>query len=214
MNLRDEAVAKLETMFRFQIAQGEGGWLEDALPVPTWQMLCWLADTKDVLLHGTGDPEITVFEPRQSNDVAEFGNRKAVYAASDGLWAMFFAIVDRVRYRMTIVNAAIRLETPDSPMGQPHYFFSLTDTVLKEAPWREGVVYILPRRGFEEERGYQFEETQVHTNHWASLEPVCPRAKVRVSPQDFPFLSQIRGQDDDVLAARAEANPNGFPWVE
>lgn len=167
-----------------------------------------------MLLHGTGNAEIDVFEPRQSNDVSDFGNRKAVYAASDGLWPMFFAIVDRARYSMTIVNAAIRLESPTGEVSQPYYFFSMTDHVLAQQPWREGVIYILPREGFEEQAGDMLGEHRVHTNHWASLNPVRPLAKIRVASGDFPFLAQIRGQDDHVLAERAKANPNGFPWVE
>jgi hypothetical protein len=65
------------------------------LPWPKWQFLCHLADHHDIALHGSGDANIALFEPRQSQDLNEFGNQKAVYAASDGLWAMFFAVVDR-----------------------------------------------------------------------------------------------------------------------
>ncbi len=213
MSLTPPVINILEDMYS-RIAHGHGEWFEDALPIPTWQFLCWLADEKQVLLHGTGNADIDVFEPRQSNDVSEFGNRKAVYAASDGLWPMFFAIVDRARYSMTIVNAAIRLESPAGEMSQPYYFFSMTDRVLAQQPWREGVIYILPRTGFEEQAGDLFGPYRIHTNHWASLEPVHPLAKFKVAPHDFPFLAQIRGQDDEVLAERARANPDGFPWVD
>ncbi|MEU1003082.1 hypothetical protein [Streptomyces tibetensis] len=41
-----------------------------------------------VLLHGSGDPAIRRFEPRQPDDSSEFGNRRAVFAADDGLWPM------------------------------------------------------------------------------------------------------------------------------
>lgn len=51
---------------------------------------------------------IHLFEPRQSIDLNEFGNQKAIYAASDGLWAMFFAVVDRDRVQ-SITNACVRL---------------------------------------------------------------------------------------------------------
>ena len=71
--------------------------IEYTLPWPKWQFLCHLSDHHDIALHGSGNPQIHLFEPRQSNDLNEFGNQKAIYAASDGLWAMFFAIVDRER---------------------------------------------------------------------------------------------------------------------
>jgi hypothetical protein len=87
------------------------------LPWSKWQFLCYVADHHDLALHGSGDPNIALFEPRQSNDLNEFGNQKAVYAASDGLWAMFFAIVDRARV-MSITNACIRLEEDiNSPLA-------------------------------------------------------------------------------------------------
>ncbi len=48
---------------------------------------------------------------------------------------------------------------------------------------------------------------------WASLTAVQPYAKVTVLPHDFPFLEQVRGHDEDVVAQRAAADPNGWPWV-
>lgn len=214
MKLGDEVLPQLEALYACQITGGGGNGLEEPLPVPKWQFLCWLADHKNVLLHGSGDPNITEFEPRQSNDLAEFGNRKAVYAAGDGIWPMFFAIVDRVRYRMTIVNAAIRLETPDGTISDPYYYFALTDSVFVQKPWREGFVYVLPKTGFEEQPGDVIGDVRVHTHHWASLRAVRPLAKLRVRPEDFPFLEQIRPQNDERLAERTRANPDGFPWVE
>ncbi len=40
----------------------------------------------------TGDSQIQVFEPHPSNDLTEFGAQTDVYAASDGLWAMFLKV--------------------------------------------------------------------------------------------------------------------------
>ncbi len=203
---------QLDEDYAEQVLNSGPGWLEPT--VAKWQFLCYLADKKGYLLHGSGSPNIEMFEPRQSNDIAEFGNRKAVYAARDGIWPMFFAILDRTKYKMTIVNAAIRLESSRGELSDPYYFFSMTDKALQQKPFREGVVYVLPRDGFEEQNPYHLGEYLVHQNHWANLNSVKPVAKLRVSPHDFPFLNQIRGQDDDVLAKRIAENPNGFPWVE
>ena len=202
-----ELNARLEPFYRRLLAGEDVGGM---LPVPLWQFLCWLTDSKGHLLHGSGHEDIGEFEPRQSNDVDEFGNRKAVYAASDGIWPMFFAIVDRNRYAMTIVNAAIRLE---GPATGSFYFFSLTDGVLAKQPWREGFVYVLPREGFEEQALRRSGDSVIHSNQWANLQPVEPLARLRVRPTDFPFLTEIRGQDDEMLAQRAAANPDGFPWL-
>ena len=47
----------------------------------------------------------------------------------------------------------------------------------------------------------------------ASEVPVRPLAKLTVHPEDFPYLGQVRGHDDQVLAARAAEDPDGFPWL-
>lgn len=204
---------RLEALYQTSIAPGKGKWV-DELPVPAWQFLSWLVESKNHLLHGTGDPEIERFEPCQSNDAGEFGNRKAVYAASDGIWPMFFAVINRTKYHMGIINAAVELEWPDGTRTQPYYYFSVTDHVLAQEPWREGVVYVLPREGFEEEPARERDGMRIQTNHWASLEPVRPLAKLRVRPEDFPFLRQIRPHDQERLWQRIEADPGGFPWLD
>jgi hypothetical protein len=195
------------------LAHPVNGWLEPS-GIPKWQFLCWLADQKGYLLHGSGDSRIDIFEPRQSNDIDDFGNRKAVYAASDGIWPMFYAVVDRSRYTMTINNAAIRIELPNEKLSEPYYFFSVTDKALQQKPFREGVVYVLPREGFESQAPFRRGEWVIHQHQWANLQAVTPIAKISVTPQDFPFLQHIRGQDDEVLAERIEKNPHGFPWIE
>ena len=48
----------------------------------------------------------------------------------------------------------------------------------------------------------------------ASLTPVRPAAKLRISPEDFPFLQAIHGHDNEVVLARAAADPAGFPWLD
>jgi hypothetical protein len=181
------------------------------LPVPTWAFLIWLNQSRKYLMHGTGDPNITIFEPRQSNDVGWFGNQKAVYAASDGIWAMFFAILNRPTVPMSISNSAVRLETIPA---QDIYFFSVTDTALEQGAFHQGWVYILPRDGFEQEPSQVRDGVKAQTHHWASLQAVKPLFRVAVDADDFPFLHQIRAHNDEILWQRIERNRNGFPWLE
>ncbi|HJR79237.1 MAG TPA: hypothetical protein VJ821_04125 [Anaerolineales bacterium] len=181
------------------------------LPWPKWQFLCHIADHHDIALHGSGDPNITLFEPRQSNDLNEFGNRKAVYAASDGLWAMFFAIVDRERV-MSITNACVRLADETGNLHGPYYVFSVSQAALPNQPWRTGTVYLLPRSIFTLQPPIPFGPNEVHIAQLASLVPVQPLAKLMVTPEDFPFLMQIRGHDDERLQEYATALQTGAPW--
>ena len=182
------------------------------LPWPKWQFLCHLADRHDIVLHGSGNPNIELFEPRQSNDLNEFGNQKAIYAASDGLWAMFFAIVDRDRFAMSVTNACVRLADETGSVHGPYYVFSVSQLALPSQPWRTGTVYILPRSTFITQPPLPFGSSQVHIAQLASFVPVQPLAKLTVTPADFPFLMQIRGHDDQRLQEYVTALQTGAPW--
>lgn len=205
--------AELDALLERALAQG-GELSPGALPVPTWQFLCWLTDERGSLLHGTGNGPFEQLKPRRSNDTNEFGARDAVYAASDGVWPIFFAIVDRTRAPMSISNAAIRLESADGTVGEPLYFFSMTASALERRPFRAGRVYALERDGFDEEAPQAFGPALARTHHWASAEAVRPLFSVPVTPQDFPFLDSIRAHDDAELFRRIQEDPDGFPWVD
>ncbi len=185
--------------------------IEYTLPYPKWQFLCHLADHHGIAMHGSGDPSIAVFEPRQSNDLNEFGNQKAIYAASDGLWAMFFAIVDRDRVR-SITNACVRLADETGIFQGPFYVFSISQSALPNQPWRRGTVYLLPSTTFITQPPMAFGSHQVHIAQLASFEPVPPLANLTITPEDFPFLPEIRGHDDERLQEYATALQTGSPW--
>lgn len=187
--------------------------IQYTLPQPRWQFLCYVADHRDIALHGSGDLEIARFEPRQSNDLNEFGNQKAVYAASDGLWAMFFAIVDRDRVK-SVTNACVRLADETGALHGLYYVFSVSQSALPAQPWRTDTVYLLPRKTFTVQPPLPFGPYQVHIAQLASLLPVQPLAKLTVTPEDFPFLKQIRGHDDERLQEYATALQTGSAWPQ
>jgi hypothetical protein len=108
VNIDETAQKAFDELLDTTINAGGCLTIQFTLPWPKWQFLCHLVDHHDIALHGSGKPDIPLSEPRQSNDLTEFGNQKAIYAASDGLWAMFFAIVDRERVG-SITNACVRL---------------------------------------------------------------------------------------------------------
>ena len=192
------------------VLAGADEFIDYRLAAPKWQFLCYAADRGGFVLHGTGNPDIAMFEPRQSNDVDDFGNRCAVYAASDGLWPMYFAIFDRDRYPMGLTNACIRLVGVEGA----YYFFSISRSALDQQPWRDGIVYLLPADTFETQKSIMEGDHEIQIAQVASLTPVRPIAKLRVGPEDFPFLHAIRGHDNAVISARAAADPAGFPWVD
>jgi hypothetical protein len=182
------------------------------LTAPKWQFLCYLAEERGYALHGSLNPDIATFEPRQSIDLQAFGAQRAVYAAADGIWPIFFATVDRERYPTSIINGCIRVQGPDGAVSPPHYVFSVGRHVIGQRPYRDGTVYLLPRDSFVAEPPFPFGPLLVHTAQLASLEPVRALAKLAVTPEDFPFLAEMLAHDDERLAAYAEAMQQGAPW--
>lgn len=203
----DELLASVKTA-------GANTRINYAFKAPKWQFLCYLADQHGVVLHGTGDPGIRVFEPRPSNDLNAFGAQTAVYAAGDGLWAMFYAVLDRSRYAMATSNACIRLVDPTGRVSDPRYVFSISQAALRQQPWRAGTVYLLPGEPFVNQPALRFGPDEVRIPQLASLSPVTPIAHLEVVPEDFPFLKDIRGIDDTRLEAYGEAMQTGAPWPE
>lgn len=204
-----EVISSFERLFTEQVADVNGSNIDYSLSTPKWQFLNYLCDTQDVVVHGSGDPAIADFEPRQSNDVVEFGDQRAVYAASDGIWASFYAILDRDRYVRSLNNACVKAIVAEGEI-ESFYYFSINDDALPHEPWRIGTVYVLPKATF------QGEPTKSGRNsaQWRSAVAVKPLAKISIGPEDFPFLDQIRGHDMETVVRRSEENPNGFPWLD
>lgn len=206
--LDDETRQAFDALYAQLLAQPLGTPFAYPLAAPKWQFLCYLGDHHALAFHGSGNPAITTFEPRQANDLTAFGNQLAVYASSDPLWAMYFAIIDRDHYSMSLCNACISVQ------AVPYYFFSITQSALVQQPWRTGSLYLLPRTSFTQQPAMQLGDTEIHIAHLASLTPVTALARLEVAPQDFPFLDQIRGHNDDRLAEIAEALQTGRPLLD
>jgi hypothetical protein len=178
--------------------------------VVRWQFLCSLAARRRIAFHGTGDPHIERFEPREPVDFAPFGRQRAVFATSDPIWAMFYAIVDRRRHRLTLNNGCLVLE--DS--GKAYYYFSVSRQTLGLRPWRTGHLYLLPADTFVEQPGAVYAGRPAHVPQLASPSAVTPIACLRVAPTSFPFLGRIRGHDDERLGDYARAVMAAEPWPD
>jgi hypothetical protein len=59
-----EQKEELETIWQKFLETPGIPWIEK-LPVPKWVFLCWLAEEKNILLHGSSNPDILLFEPRE-----------------------------------------------------------------------------------------------------------------------------------------------------
>ncbi len=194
--LESQARVAFDHLLADILPKGDGGWIDYALPYPKWHFLAYAVQHQAIVLHGTGNPDIPIFEPRKANDLHDFGNREAIYAAGDGIWALFYAIVDRDRYPMSINNACIRLADGAGQENDPLYVFSISQQMLARQPWRNGVVYLLPSETFSAQPAIPFGDGEIRVPQFASPVAVKPLARLAVEPHDFPFLAQIRGHDD------------------
>lgn len=212
--------AAIEEFLSLMEAERAGGLLDvdrilgDRDGISTWQFLCGVAERRRIAFHGTGDPSIESFEPRKPIDFAPFGDRTAVFATSDPIWAMFYAIVDRVRYRLTLNNGCILVTDSEGRPRPPHYYFSISRDALGRRPWRSGYVYLLPAKTFVEQPPGTYAGHPARVPQLASPVAVTPFARLEVTPSEFPFLAQIRGHDDDRLAEYAEAVMGAAPWPD
>ena len=178
--------------------------------VVRWQFLCSLAARRHIAFHGTGDPQIERFEPREPVDFAPFGRQRAVFATSDPIWAMFYAIVDRRRHELTLNNGCLVLEDA----GDVYYYFSVSRKALPRRPWRTGYLYFLPAETFVEQPGGIYAGRPARVPQLASPVAVTPFARLRVTPRSFPFLARIRGHNDERLAEYARAVMAAAPWPD
>jgi hypothetical protein len=186
-----------------RLQQAGGAHVAYDLPYPKHEFLRYLAGLDQVIFHGSGDPEIDRFVPlRRSYELRDEtgrGNQEAVYGTHDGLWPLFFAIVDRERISGSIRNGVAYFYNAEGQQLAT-YHFSINETWLPRQPWRTGTLYILPRDTF---RRLEM-APGVLSNEWASHEPVLPLARLSIEPADFPFLDQIAGHDDTPLIRAGE----------
>jgi len=183
---REEAFAAL---FVAQVAPGGGGEVAYKLPYPKHEFLHYAVNHHQVLLHGTNRPDIAVLEPRQQTD---YSGRPitAVFASGDGIWPLFFAVLNQARFRGSLRNGCFVVGRPGES-ERCFYFFSVTAAMLAQGCWTDGNVYLLPRATFA-----LTDKGRVRFDEWASLETVRPLARLAVLPEDFPFLQQVVGHED------------------
>jgi hypothetical protein len=193
-----EKCDQFERLFQHHLARADGGWIDYDLPYPKHEYIQYLSEMDVVIFHGSNNMGIEIFQPVRKSielmDETGRGNVAGVYGTHDGLWAMFFAVIDRDRLKGSIRNGVMYFQDRAGEQLAA-YNFSINHDQLGDLPVTEGALYLLPRKTF---RRLKLTEDSF-ANEWASEEAVKPYAKLRLQPEDFPFLDQIGGHDDSEL---------------
>ena len=203
-----------EAGFRLALARRDPAYLPPGAPV--WVFLQWLAG-QGLLLHGSRHGDLRELRPREDpvyGQPDDFSNRVGVYAASDGLWAMMYAL--RGPGAAGQSDMALRLRLPGGDWTDIQYFYALGHPAGAPAQARDlmgpGFVYVLSPEGFEPSPPYAHPGLGfVQEAHAVCPHPVRPLMAVPVGPEDFPL--PVRTFDQGVLRERARLEPWGFPWL-
>jgi hypothetical protein len=200
-----------DSIFEDIIKSGKNQMINYASLTPKWKFLSYITRQYPYVLHGSGNSNIKIFEPRQPVDVTTFGNQKAVYAAADGIWPIFYALLNRTKHPMSLCNGCIYIKDADEILSGPFYFFAISKNALEQRPWQTGTIYILPKDTFQTQPDEAVEGNKIYIPQLASIVEVRPVARIQVGPEDFPFLDFIRGFDESDSESYYNAMARGEP---
>jgi hypothetical protein len=196
--LSPEKEAAFQALLAEILAHPHGEAAAYTLPYPKHEFVQYLMTQDVFIFHGSNNRKIKLFSPTRTSvelyDQRGVGNQQAVFGTHDGLWAMFFAVVDRARLRGSIRNGVMYFQNRAGEQLAV-YNFSINQEQLSEQPWTAGALYFLPRAVFKR----QMLSENAYSNEWTCPSEVSPIAQLDVEPEDFPFLDQIGGHDDGLL---------------
>lgn len=151
----------------------DGGDVAYDLGQPKWWFLHHAVQS-GLLLHGTNEGGLDELGTRANND-AHGAPVDAAFATDDAIWPLYFATVRRAALRHGYINWATHVRNTS------RYVFSIGANPAAPHSWCDGTIYLLPAASF---------RPTPSSRELVSEEPVKPRARVAVSPDDFPFRAQ------------------------
>lgn len=176
-----------------------------------WEILQWVADSDELLLHGSQTGALTELQPRTPEDRSpdSFSKEHAVFGSSDAIWALCYAL--RGREADGMLNSCVHLET-DTGWSQPHYFLSLSGPRPGPGLLEPGWIHLVAKRDFERMAPYEWPGVgRVLEAQWSSQCPVPVVASVRVETRDLPL--RPRSHSREAIQRASSVDPHGFPWL-
>jgi hypothetical protein len=151
----------------------DGGDVAYDLEQPKWWFLHH-AVRSGLLLHGTNEAGLEELGTRAQKD-AHGAPVNAAFATDDAIWPLYFATVRRAALRYGYINWATHVRNTS------RYIFSIGADPADPESWSDGTIYLLPAASF---------RPTPSSREFVSDVPVEPRARLAVSPDDFPFRAQ------------------------
>lgn len=147
---------------------------------PKYRFIDYLIQKKNFVVHGSNNKNINQFETREQT---LFNGQmvNAIFATKDGVWPIFYAILDRSKLVRNFRNGCIK-----SSNSKRYYFFSLTKETIDSDPWTTGMIYFLSSERFE-----RSSQSKVYFDEWISKEVVKPVIKLVVGKEDFEYIDKI-----------------------
>lgn len=169
---------EFDELYNRNFSESDGNFITYDSKYPIYWFLNYVIENKSVLVHGSNNSSIDEFEPRKSS---LFNGKpiKAVFASSDGVWSLFFAVKSRSGYRGSLRNLCLTANSNKSV--KKYYYFSVNGDDLT-SPWTDGTIYFFSKSFFKQ-GGVRDE--------WVCEGKVKPIAKLSVTPSDFPFLDKV-----------------------
>ena len=147
--------------------------------ISKYRFLLYLSQHHNYLFHGSNHPSIDEFEPREQT---LYNNKltKAVFASSEPMWSIFYAVFDRSKLVGSFRNGCLVYK------NKKYHFYSLNESTKNNDPWTEGVIYLLPRDTF-----VQPDQKKLHFDEWICHDYVKPLGKIKVNASDFIYKNKV-----------------------
>lgn len=187
----EEKRIAFDHLFDSALERGPNTLIEYGLPYPKSDFLNYLCDWRGFTMHGSPLHDLAVLQPiRKSRDNNEFGNRQQIFASPDAIWAMWFAILDKSKYNLTN-NGCVRVGT--GLRRVKYYHFELPKSNKENYPFTEGMMYVTRAEDFPDKRPFPLlDYFNAEVEEWGSTNPITPLVRIRVKPEDFPYLTQVQ----------------------
>jgi hypothetical protein len=183
--------AQFDDLLDSSIKSGINHLIDYQLAYPKVDFLNYVCDWRGFVAHGSLAQDLSLLQPiRYSQDASEFGNRQQIFCSPDGIWAIWFAILDKSICHLT-ENGCVRLGSGSK--RSKFYHFDLPAACRNDKPFTEGMVYIAHASDFPDHRNYpMLDWFDAEIEEWGSVDSVTPLVRLQVTPEDFPYLDKVQ----------------------